>query len=48
MSNQENIETVKENLLENAKISIQLGMEDYKLTKNDNKRKISAIRNIFF
>lgn len=47
MSNQQNIETVKENLLENAKISIQLGVEDYGLSKTDDKRKISAVRNIF-
>lgn len=47
MSNQENIETVKENLLENAKFSIQLGAEDYKLAQRDSKRNISAIRNIF-
>lgn len=47
MSSQENIETVKENLLENAKFSIQLGAEDYKLAQRDGKRNISAIRNIF-
>lgn len=47
MSNQENIETVKENLLENAKISIQLGIEDYTMGRYNETRKISAIRNIF-
>lgn len=47
MSNQENIEAIKDNLLENAKTSIQLGIEDYRLAKTDDKRKISAVRNIF-
>lgn len=47
MSSQVNIETVKENLLENAKISIQLGIEDYTMGRYNEARKISAIRNIF-
>lgn len=39
------IEKIKENLLENAKLAIQLGIEDFDLSANDEKRKISAIRN---
>lgn len=42
-----NSEQVKANLLENAKQSIQLGVEDYTLAKDDHKRNISAVRNIF-
>lgn len=42
-----NSEQVKANLLENAKQSIQLGVEDYTLAKYDHKRNISAVRNIF-
>lgn len=36
---------VKENLLNNAKSSIQLGIEDFDLAENDKNRKISSIRN---
>lgn len=36
---------VKENLLNNAKSSIQLGIEDFDLSENDENRKISSIRN---
>ncbi|WP_218667909.1 hypothetical protein, partial [Rodentibacter caecimuris] len=43
----ENLEKAKNNLLENAKLSIQLGIEDFKLSESDNKRKISSIRNIY-
>ena len=39
------MEQVKENLLENAKLSIQLGIEDFDLSENDENRKISSIRN---
>lgn len=34
-------------LLENAKYSIQLGIEDYRLAKQNPIRNISSIRNIF-
>lgn len=34
-------------LLENAKYSIQLGIEDYRLAKENPIRNISSIRNIF-
>lgn len=39
------MDEVKENLLENAKLSIQLGIEDFELSENDESRKISSIRN---
>ena len=39
------MEEVKENLLNNAKSSIQLGIEDFDLAENDENRKISSIRN---
>lgn len=38
---------VMRNVLENAKFSIQLGIEDYQLSIKDKKRRISAIRNIY-
>ncbi|MCT8562176.1 hypothetical protein KZ437_08615, partial [Glaesserella parasuis] len=39
------VNKVLEKLLLNAKQSIQLGVEDYQLSIDDDKRKISAIRN---